>query len=41
MVQFHLKSILTKDEENLKGDIVDTACRMCIGHREAEKFKVG
>ena len=31
---------LTKYEENLKDDIADTACRMCIGYRKAEKFKV-
>ena len=41
VVQFHLKIRLTKDEENLKDDIADTASRMCIGHRKAEKFKVG
>ena len=41
VVQFHLKIRLTKDEENLKDDIAATASRMCIGHRKAEKFKVG
>ena len=41
VVHFHLKIRLTKDEKNLKDDIADTACRMCIGHRKAEKFNVG
>ena len=30
MVQFHLKIILTKDEENLKDDIADTAIVACV-----------
>ena len=41
VVQLYLRIRLTKDEENLKDDIADTACRMCIGHRKAEKFKIG
>ena len=41
VVQLYLRIRLTKDEENLKDDIADTAFCMCIGHRKAEKFKVG
>ena len=40
VVQFHLKIRSTKYEENLKDDIADTASRMYIGHRKAEKFKI-
>ena len=40
-MQFHLEIRLTKDGKKLKDDIAATASRMCIGHRKAEKFKVG
>ena len=41
VVQFHLKIRLTKDEENLKDDMADTASRVCIEYRKGNKFKVG